>query len=319
VDVRNGVTIAKPIPGWKMRRFAIAGLQLELSKKDNLDQLETEISSVKARFPWIDMVVCGELAAFGAGVDDAQPMPGPAEQRLRKVARDSGIWLVPGSLYESDGARVFNTTPVSDPDGNVVARYRKMFPFLPYEQGVSCGEEFVTFDIPQVGRFGVSICYDMWFPETTRTLAWKGAEVIIHPTMTNTIDRDVEIAIARANAATNQCYFVDINVAGRLGYGRSVICGPGGEVIHQAGTTREIIAVEIDLDQVRSARERGWHGLGQVMKSFRDSKVEFPAHGADKESDALRALGPLRKPVSHREEIQESPGKPASHLRVAKT
>jgi hypothetical protein len=177
----------------------------------------------------------------------------------------------------------------------------------------------ITFDVPQVGRFGVSICYDMWFPETTRTLAWKGAEVIIHPTMTNTIDRDVEIAIARANAATNQCYFVDINVAGRLGFGRSVICGTGGEVIHQAGTTREIIAVEIDLDQVRAARERGWHGLGQVMKSWRDSTVEFPAHAIDKDSDAMRALGPLRKPVSQRDEVQESGAKPGGHLRIAKT
>lgn len=302
-----------------MRRFAIAGLQLELTKQDNLDILEHEVRLVKARFPWVDMVVWGELAAFGAGVDDAQPMPGPAEQRLRKMARDSGVWLVPGSLYESVDARVYNTTPVIDPDGNVVARYRKMFPFLPYEQGVAAGDEFVTFDVPNVGRFGVSICYDMWFPETTRTLAWQGAEVIIHPTMTNTIDRDVEIAIARANAATNQCYFVDVNVAGRLGYGRSVICGPGGEVIHQAGTAREIIAVELDLDQVKAARERGWHGLGQVMKSFRDSDIAFPAHQAGAESDAMRALGPLRKPLSQRDELPETATKTGGHLRIAKT
>jgi predicted amidohydrolase len=302
-----------------MRRFAIAGLQLELTKQDNLDILEHEVRLVKARFPWVDMVVWGELAAFGAGVDDAQPMPGPAEQRLRKMARDSGVWLVPGSLYETVDARVYNTTPVIDPDGNVVARYRKMFPFLPYEQGVAAGGEFVTFDVPNVGRFGVSICYDMWFPETTRTLAFQGAEVIIHPTMTNTIDRDVEIAIARANAASNQCYFVDINVAGRLGYGRSVICGPGGEVIHEGGTTREIIAVELDLDQVKAARERGWHGLGQVMKSFRDSDVAFPAHQVDAESEAMRALGPLRKPLSQRDEQPEPAAKAGGHLRIAKT
>ena len=73
----------------------------------------------------------------------------------------------------------------------------------------------MVFDVPSVGRFGVSNCYDMWFPETTRTLAAMGAEVILHPSMTNTIDRDVELAIARTNAAINQCYFFDINVAGR--------------------------------------------------------------------------------------------------------
>src|SRR3546814_12571156 len=81
----------------------------------------------------------------------------------------------------------------------------------PYERDVEPGSEFVVLDVPGAGRFGVSICYDMWFPETTRSLVSLGAEVILHPTLTNTIDRDVEIAIARASAATNQCYFVDIN------------------------------------------------------------------------------------------------------------
>ena len=66
------------------------------------------------------------------------------------------------------------------------------------------GTDFVVFDIPKCGRVGVSNCYDMWFPETTRTLAAMGAEVILHPSMTNTIDRDVELAIARASAAINQ-------------------------------------------------------------------------------------------------------------------
>ena len=58
-----------------------------------------------------------------------------------------------------------------DPNGNVVGRYRKMFPFQPYENHVEPGTEFLVFDVPDVGRFGVSICYDMWFPETSRTLA----------------------------------------------------------------------------------------------------------------------------------------------------
>src|SRR3546814_8843019 len=92
--------------------------------------------------------------------------------------------------------------------------------------------EVVVFEWSGAGRFGVSICYDMLFPETTRSLVSLGAEVILHPTLTNTIDRDVEIAIARASAATNQCYFVDINVAGELGVGRSVVCGPGRSEEH---------------------------------------------------------------------------------------
>jgi predicted amidohydrolase len=84
----------------------------------------------------------------------------------------------------------------------------------------------VVFDVPGAGRIGISICYDMWFPETTRTLAAMGAEVILHPTMTDTIDREVELAIARSAAATNQLYFFDINGVGDGGTGRSIVVDP---------------------------------------------------------------------------------------------
>lgn len=280
-----------------MSHFAVAGLQLVLSAQDNLHLVRSELERLKQRFPWVDMAVLAELSLFGPNLANAQPMPGRVEESLCQIARELRIWLVPGSIYESDGDRVYNTSPVIDPHGEVVARYRKMFPFLPYEKGITPGSEFVVFDVPAVGRFGLSICYDMWFPETTRTLAWMGAEVIVHPTMTNTIDRDIELAIARSNAATNQCYFVDINSAGRLGNGRSIVVGPDGGVIHQAGIGHEIIPVELDLDLVRRGRRRGLLGLGQPLKSFRDSEVQFPpyraGHGG---SDALRALGPLVVP-----------------------
>jgi predicted amidohydrolase len=224
-------------------------------------------------------------------------MPGEAEKIYCAIAKAQNVWLVPGSLSENLDGKIYNTTPVINSQGEVVTRYRKMFPFLPYEKGVEAGSEFCVFDVPDVGRFGVSICYDMWIPETTRTLAWMGAEVILHPTMTGTIDRDVEISIARSNAVTNQCYFFDINVAGRLGNGRSVVVGPSGEVIYQAGENHEVIPIEIDLDVVRRSRERGLMGLGQPLKSFRDTDVTFPPYkeGHNK-SEALQALGKLEVP-----------------------
>ncbi len=280
-----------------MSHFAVAGIQLELSAQDNLHLARAELERVKLRFPWVDMVVLAELSLLGPNTANAQPMPGRVEEALRAMARDFDLWLIPGSLHENDGGRIYNTTPVINPRGEVVARYRKMFPFLPYEKGITPGNEFVVFDVPKVGRFGVSICYDMWFPETTRTLAWMGAEVIIHPTMTNTIDRDLELAIARTSAAVNQCYVVDINCAGRLGNGRSIVVGPDGSVIHQAGIGHEIIPVELDLGLVRRSRRRGLLGLGQVLKSFRDSKVKFPPYiqGHD-QSASLRELGPIVVP-----------------------
>lgn len=280
-----------------MANFAIAGLQLEIARGDNLANIRSEIESVAARFPWVHMVLLGELSAYGSGTDRAEPAAGPTEKEFCRLARKLGIWLIPGSFYVRDRRSIYNVTPVINPAGEVVARHRKMFPFLPYETGVTPGKEFVVFDVPEVGRFGVSNCYDMWFPETTRTLAAMGAEVILHPTMTGTADRDVELAIARANAATNQCYFFDINVAGRLGLGQSIVCGPGGEILYQAGRGREIFPIEVDLDLVRHVRRRGWQGLGQVLKSFRDRPVDFPVCGdRTVEFAGLSTLGPLCLP-----------------------
>jgi deaminated glutathione amidase len=281
--------------------FGIAGLQLELRNGDNLDQLDAEVDILQRRFPWVSMAVIGELAAFGPNPAHAQPLPGPAEARLCAAAKRNQLWLVPGSLFEQRGGKVYNTAPVIAPDGTVVARYSKMFPFVPYERGVTSGSEFVTFEVPGVGRFGVSICYDMWFPETTRTLAWMGAEVILHPSMTTTIDRDAELAIGRANAAMNQCYFVDINTAGEVGNGRSAIFGPGGEIICAAGAGREALVAELDLAAVRNARTRGWLGLTTPLKSFRDSEIALPAYALGaRRSTYLDSLGPLTMPTRYR-------------------
>jgi predicted amidohydrolase len=280
-----------------MTHLAIAGLQLDLRPGDNLDQIADEVAAAKRRLPWIDLVLLGELSAFGASAAAAQPMPGPAEDRFARIARDNKVWLVPGSIYEASGERIYNTAPVLNASGQVVARCRKLYPFLPYETGIAAGDSPCVFDMPGVGRIGVSICYDMWFPETTRALACLGAEVVLHPTMTNTIDRDAEQAIARASAAQNQLWFVDINVSGDLGFGRSCVYGPGGEVVHEAGTGREVIALDLDLEHVRRVRERGWHGLGQTLKSFRDGPASFaPYQPGGRSTPALVELGPLEMP-----------------------
>jgi predicted amidohydrolase len=276
-----------------MATFAIAGLQLEAATGDNIDSMIGEIDSAVRRFPWLNMVVLAELNAFGSDPTAAEPMPGPTEARFCEVAKSHGIWLIPGSMFESADGRIYNTTPVISPDGQVISRYRKQFPWLPYEQTASPGNEFSVFDIPGVGRFGISNCYDMWFPETIRTMAWMGAEVILHPSLTSTMDRDVEIAMVRSHAAMNQCYFFDVNLAGPLGVGQSCIAGPGGEVIYQAGKAREIIPLKLDFSYLRDVRKNGWQNLGQPLKSFRDTKIKFPPYTEGYASEALQALGPL--------------------------
>lgn len=280
-----------------MTVMSIAGLQLALPANDNnFDTIAKEVRNVKKRFPHVSMVVLSELATFGPAPRFAQPLPGECESLYSELASEVGVWLVNGSLFERAENRVYNTTSVISPSGDVVARYRKMFPFLPYEEGISAGDSPCVFTIPGVGTIGLSICYDMWFPETTRALCWQGAEVIIHPTLTNTIDRDVELSIARSTAAVNQCYMVDVNAASPMGVGRSIIVGPGGEVIHQSTGEHDVMLFDVDFDYVRRVRERGWQGLGQPLKSFRDHPVNYPQYQKEARSEALDALGPLRKP-----------------------
>ncbi|MEM7308080.1 MAG: carbon-nitrogen hydrolase family protein [Planctomycetota bacterium] len=281
-----------------MQPFAIAGMQLELpAAGDNIARMGQRLDHVMALYPWVQMVMFSELAAFGPLPATATELPGPAEERFQAMAKKHSVWLLPGTMFERVGDEVFNTASVINPEGEVIGRYRKQFPFLPYEEGVSSGDSFLVFDVPDVGRFGVSICYDMWFPETTRTLVSMGAEVILHPTMTTTIDREIELSIARANAAMNQCFFIDVNGAGDSGIGRSILVGPYGDIIHQAGRIEELIPVEIDLDRVRRSREFGLRGLGQPLKSFRDRKVKFELYGpGGEDGSALHRLGPLVVP-----------------------
>jgi predicted amidohydrolase len=277
-----------------MTTFAIAGLQLHAAGGDNTDNMLLEIDKLMARFPWVEMVVLPELNACGGDRALAEPLPGPTEQRFCDIAGKHEIWLLPGSIYESDGGKLYNTVPVIDPSGTVIARYRKLFPWLPFEDATTPGKDFVVFDVPSVGRFGVSNCYDMWFPETIRTLTWMGAEVILHPSLTSTIDRAAEIAMIRAHGAQNQVYFFDVNLAGPIGVGESCIAGPGGEVIYQAGKGREVFPLKLDLDYLRNVRKDGWQNLGQPLKSFRDSTVTYPPYGDGNESTALNELGELR-------------------------
>lgn len=278
--------------------FAIAGVQQALSAlTPNVVRMEARLGVVMSVYPWVQMVVFSELAPFGPLLVNAQPLPNATEAHFCALARKHRIWLLPGSMFERVDDVIYNTASVINPEGEVVGRYRKMFPFYPYEQGVTGGDSFLVFDVPSVGRFGVSICYDMWFPETSRTLAALGAEVILHPTLTSSIDRDVELAMARATAAQQQCFFFDVNGLGDGGIGRSIVVGPYGDVLHQAGAGEEMFPLEIDLFRVRHGREAGLRGLGQPLKSFRDRTVQFPVYGPDGHNHGyFEELGALEKP-----------------------
>ena len=285
-----------------MTPFSIAGIQMKVSAShSNVEAMKLKLDILMNIYPWVDMVVFSELCAYGPLTYYAQEVPGIFEQEMCAMAAKHGIWLLPGSVFEKSEGEIYNTASVINPSGHVVTRYRKMFPFYPYEVGVTGGNEFCVFDVPNVGKFGVSICYDMWFPETTRTLAVMGADVILHPTLTGTIDRDVELSIARASSAMNQCYFFDINGLDAGGSGKSIVCGPDGRVLYQADVNEEMIPIEINVDRVRRSRELGLLRLGQPLKSFRDHLGNFTIYDKGVRHPYLDSLGPLIKPTRLRE------------------
>ncbi|MGA9410936.1 MAG: carbon-nitrogen hydrolase family protein [Roseobacter sp.] len=282
-----------------MTPFAIAGIQMHVAAlNSNVEAMRHRIDIVMARFPWTQMVLFSELAPYGPLDQFAQPFPNDVLAQFQEDARRYGIWLIPGSMFEKkpDG-RIFNTAVVINPQGEIVTQYSKMFPFRPYEAGISAGTDFCIFDVPDVGRFGLSICYDIWFPETTRQLTSQGVEVLLNPVLTGTTDRDAELAIARATAAQFQCYVFAVNGLAAGGVGKSIVVDPSAMVLHQSGGQEDMFPIEIDLDVVRRQRETGLKGLGQVLKSFRDREAEFSIYDRNSGADAyLNTLGPLSTP-----------------------
>ena len=274
------------------RLFGIAGVQMAVVPWDaqaTVKKMDDAVHQISQNFPWADMIIFHELAVPGLvqfvpvekpdeWSNNAETIPGPLTKALCDTARRHRKWLIPGSMYEQDGDKLYNSSIVISPKGEIVSKYRKMFPWLPFEAGTEPGSEFCIFDIPDVGRFGLCICYDSWFPETVRTLAWLGAEVIIHPTMTPTSDREMELVLNQANAIFNQCFFIDINGVGPWGGGRSLIVNPDGRILQKAGERETILTEIIDLDDVTKSREYGSLGLCQLWKQLRDYPQDFPIY-----------------------------------------
>ena len=290
------------------RLLGIAGVQMSVvpwDKEATLEKMLDAVSQISLTFPWVQMIVFHELALPGmvqlvsaqeANVwkRNAETIPGPSTDKFCEIARKTRKWILPGSMYEKEGNLYYNTAVVISPEGEIVAKYRKMFPWLPYESTTQAGDEFCVFDVPGIGTFGVAICYDLWFPEMARTLAWMGAEVILQPTMTPTSDRAQELVMMQANAIFNQCYLVSVNGVGPYGGGRSLIVDPDGRVLQQAGDHETILTETLDLDHVTRTREYGTIGLSQILKQLRDFKAGFPLYqnGSLKEG-SFGKLGPL--------------------------
>ena len=213
----------------------------------------------------------GDSATLRAG---AEPLDGPTISGARSWARELGIHLVAGSIAErsDDPDKSFNTSTLIGPDGELEARYRKIHMFDVDVGGVAYreseheepGEEIVTAALGgalEGVTLGMSVCYDLRFPELYRILAVRGATVITVPSaFTLETGKDHWDVLLRARAIENQAFVVAPNQIGEAAphyrsYGRSAILDPWGVILAQAPDEECFIAADLDLelqDRVRS-------------------------------------------------------------------
>lgn len=277
------------------RDLQIVGVQAPpLPIGSPLELFARDVRAVRDAHPYagVQLLVYPELHLFGpeaAAPEDrnalldasAVTLDAPLIAELGAIAKQAGVWLVPGSVCERGPAgELYNTALVFSPSGELVARYRKIFPWRPFEP-YTPGGEFVVFDIPAVGRLGLSICYDAWFPEVARHLAWMGAEAVVNIVKTTTPDRAQEVVLAQANSIFNQTFTVSINCAGPIGEGRSLVVDPEGAVLAAApGADPAVLVETIDLDRVVRVREAGTAGSNRMWDQFQpaDAPLELPLY-----------------------------------------
>jgi formamidase len=276
------------------RSLFIAALQTAGIPGDSaatLQQFERQVRALRSTFEGLELVVTPELHlmaltslvnADGLQTDEelAVDVPGDLTERLGALARETELWLIPGTVFERVEGGVANTALVLSPAGELVTSYRKCFPWQPYETSRP-GTRTVCFDIDGIGRFGLAICHDGAFPEIFRSLAWQGAEAIFQLVLTETSDRDAETIVARAGAIVNQVAVVNVNAAAPVGNGRSLVIDPEGAVRYEAGVAEEVVTAVLDLDQVRRVRERGSFGINRLWEEMDrvGPGLELPLYG----------------------------------------
>lgn len=237
-----------------------------------------------------------------AEFDRAEPIPGPSTERLGALAKKHGIVVV-GSLFERRAAGLYhNTAVVLERDGSLAGKYRKMH--IPDDPGFYEKFYFTPGDLgfepidTSVGRLGVLVCWDQWYPEAARLMALAGAELLLYPTaigwdIDDTDDersrqRQAWILSHRGHAVANGLPVLSCNRTGHedspLGtsgirfWGSSHVLGPQGEYLAEAGTdAAQVLLCDVDLtrsEHVRRIwpflRDRRIDAYGDLLRRYRD-------------------------------------------------
>jgi len=265
------------------RMLKIAGIQMKCSKEPeaNLRKGIEMIALASERgaklvatqqlfsLPWFAYESRKDYFAW------AEPIDGPTVSALRREARECGVVLI-AAFFEKDGDAHYNTAVVIEKDGTIIGRYRKVhLPQIPlWEEKYYFKSGDLGFPVIQtsVGRIGIQICWDNFFPEGTRIMALHGAQIIVAPTAAALASQSRWEKMISANAIANNVFILRVNRAGKEErqnfYGRSFCVNPFGETIAEAaGANDAILFCDIDLNEVQETRD--------IWTFFRDRRPEL--------------------------------------------
>jgi len=248
-------------PFGKLVKVAAVQIEPRLDEEDRI--LEKASDCLKsAAEEGASLVVFPELSLTGLMRTTSETVPGPSTGALAAKAKDYGVYVVVG-LLEKYKRKFYNTAVLIGPDG-IIGRYRKIHPWYPSEHNVPIEPGNLGYPIftTNIGRIGMMICYDAWFPEPARVLALRGAEIIAVPTHTGL--HSMFDYILKTRALENHVWMIGANgvasleekgIAWRI-VGRSQIVSISGEVLAEASSEKEeIIYAKIDAKAATSNKQ----------------------------------------------------------------
>ncbi|MGN0193512.1 MAG: carbon-nitrogen hydrolase family protein [Pseudoramibacter sp.] len=248
---------------------------------DNIAYFETQLRRLMAGHHRPELVVGVECLDALA----PQPIPGRLTRYFGRLAKHYGIYLIPGTIYETapelPEGRFYNTAPVFNPKGELIGRYRKMAPWQPEEDSAEPGREYLVFDIPEKDtKVGVQICYDLNFPEISRNETLMGAEVLVKLTMDPEELYRINTHLHYARALENQAYLVSTNAVGFFQsshqYGHSQVISPEGQLVWEGDSSPAVATVTLDLDLVRRCRQYGTLFLDHYLRHLMAYRFPMP-------------------------------------------
>lgn len=240
-----------------MIRAALIQVEIRGSQQERLAHVLELIDQISGA----DLILLPELWNVGYfrferyGVE-AEPLEGPVLSALAARARQLEAYILGGSIVERDGDRLYNTSPLLGPTGEIVAAYRKihLFSYRSQEKELLTPGDRIVAAHSELGTWGLSTCYDLRFPELYRAQVDQGVQLFLVVGAWPPERIGHWQLLAQVRALENQAFLLGCNAAGSQYGGRSLAISPQGEIVAQADKSEQVLQARLDLREVEQVR-----------------------------------------------------------------